>query len=496
MKFWLGVCLVMSVAVLGRSAPRFAEVFSDGVVLQQEKPITVWGYGGEPKGVVGVQLGDERVSALANESGYWQVRFEPRKASSRPAELRLIDGGKVIDTVSDVLIGEVWLAAGQSNMQWTMAQVLKKLPDAWSWDEHQGMVRFRRVNDPVQKEKGFEDRWLGGEWKEPHDDFSAVASVFAAELAKELEVPVGVIDVSWGGKPIEPFIPRFQFERDALLKEIQTLSKSEELDTLAKLKGGVIIRNPEGRPAAIYKARMKPIENFALRGFLWYQGESNAGRGEDPREYRQKLVALADGGREAGGDAALPLQFVQLPSYQPATGWIRLREEQRLAREMIPYSGMTTIVDLPGDDIHPAYKVPVGQRLAQRTLADVYGKDFPAEPRLEGVKIANSKVTVTWQVDQLMVGDWQERKLVNGSNVAQVGYFEIAGEDGVWHKAGVAIGSESCQLVISHSEVLDPWMVRYGCVTEMEQGLLFDSVGQPLSPFCSKLEGLPWEDQK
>ena len=162
-----------------------------------------------------------------------------------------------------------------------------------------------------------------------------------------------------------------------MLRPILALAEQDQLDELAVMEGGVVIRNTAGMPGRIFNARVAPVAPYAVRGFIWYQGESNAGRGEDPRNYRFKMRALADGWRTTWQQPELPLYFVQLPAFKDeATGWVRLREEQRRSLS-IPHSGMAVTIDLRDTDIHPANKLDVGDRLARWALAKTYGQKIP-----------------------------------------------------------------------------------------------------------------------
>jgi sialate O-acetylesterase len=379
--------------------------------------------------------------------------------------------------------------------------MLKGMPSTQSWVDsaERPEIRFRRINDPVLEDGDAEaadlataDAWV------PMDPqtvltFSAVAASFARKLADEQKVPVGIIDVSWGGKPIEPFIPRENFSIP-LLKQIKSLADEEKLDELAALRGGVIIRNPQGYPGAIFNARMAPLTQFGLRGFLWYQAESNAGKGEDPREYRHKMAALITGWRSRWENTELPCYFVQLPSFPSAPGWIRVREEQRRALS-ISKTGMAVTIDIRGEDIHPADKIPVGERLARLALSRTYGHDdvVASGPLYRDHAVEGSAIRVRFDFAEsgLMVGDRPDAGPVVETGDAASRWFELAGEDGAWHSATAKIDGR--EVVVTSAAVEAPIAVRYACDTQPQGGNLYNRAGLPASPFCSKLEWLPWE---
>ena len=432
--------------------------------------------------------------------GHWEARLPPQVAESEGQELELLEGTKSIAVLKDVVFGDVWLAAGQSNMEYQSRSMLKALPETKPWFESlkHSEIRFRRVGDPVLKNRDEEASDLAEQsaWSrmDPKTALgaSAVALVFARELEGELKIPIGIIDVSMGGKPIEPFIPRESFTTP-LLKQILDLSDEEKLEELALLRGGVIIRNPEGYPGAIFNARIAPLTPYAIRGFLWYQGESNAGKGEDPREYRFKQQALVKSWRSRWQDPQLPFYYVQLPSYPPATGWIRMREEQRRALESIPNSGMAVTIDVRGEGVHPPDKFAVGERLARLALRHSYDleKIVASGPSYRDHSVHGNEVHIRFSHagGGLMIGN----KPGVGTPNATLKWFELAGADGNWHAAQARI--EGDEVVVQSKAVPSPKEVRYACHANPQGGNLYNRAKLPASPFCSKLDWLHWEDQ-
>ncbi|MDF1858874.1 MAG: sialate O-acetylesterase [Verrucomicrobiales bacterium] len=484
------------------ASPRFARIFSDHIVLQRGGEIPVWGWDAEPGMRLKVRLGEIEEEATIHEDRRWSVSFPPRKASDEAVALILLKDDEEIAKVNDVLVGEVWLAAGQSNMQFPVKGMLKGLPEEQTWIDSSDCprIRFRRIGDPVLDDRRTEARELvsGGEWisMDPQSvlGFSAVAAGFARKLHESLAVPVGMIDVSWGGKPIEPFIPREAFDTD-FLKRIRELADREQLDELARTRGGVIIRNPEGHPGAIFNSRMAPIIPFGLRGFLWYQAESNSGKKEDPRDYRKKMESLIGGWRSRWANHEMPFYYVQLPSYEPATGWIRVREEQRRVLS-IPNTGMAVTIDIPGEEIHPPEKLPVAGRLARVALAQSYHKTgvTASGPNYQLHTVDGAEVQVQFEPagTELMVGNRTGDGRVEEIPATDLRWFELAGEDGVWHPAKARVDGE--KVVVVSEFVAVPVEVRYACRTSPQGGNLYSRDGLPASPFCSRLDWLPWED--
>lgn len=485
-----------------QSEPRFAHVFGDGAVLQSGSATEVWGFGADPGKSYTLEFGDHSAKTTVLEGGRWNAALPNLPRSTDPRELILAESGKAVVTIRNIVVGEVWLTAGQSNMQMQVKSMRKGMPPASEWVDSASLpqVRFRRVNDPVLTDSKTEaaDLTTSASWikmsPQSVTEFSATAAVFARQVAEELQCPVGIIDVSWGGKPIEPFIPREAFETPFLFR-IKTLADENRLDDLKQLHGGVIIRNPEGYPGAIFNARIAPLTRYGIAGFLWYQAESNSGKGEDPRRYRHKMAALARGWRKRWSDDSLPLLFVQLPSFPQATGWIRAREEQRLSLE-IPHSSMAVTIDIRGEGIHPPDKLELGKRLARCALKNTYNiKDVVASgPCYTGHEVNGSELIVRFSEIHggLRSGNRSLFSAVEFSETKDVKWFEVAATDGKWHEATAHIAGET--IIVASDQEPSPVAVRYACGTAPQGSNLYNGAGLPASPFCSDLELLEWDD--
>lgn len=494
--------------IFGQSnaAPKFSNLFTENAVLQRGENIPVTGFDADPTQLLSVRLGSLEVKAVVQPNGNWLARFDKLAATEKMSSMELVVDGEVVKSVSGVIIGDVWLAAGQSNMQMQVGGMLKQMPPAQAWIDSADLstVRFRRVNDKVLPDRNTEASDIVAEpWSIMTPEnvlrFSAAAAVYAREIAEKTGVPIGIIDVSWGGKPIESFIPRETYSSAALLQSIKQLADMEKLEQLQNLRGGVIIRNPEGYPGSIFNARIAPLAECGLAGFLWYQAESNAGRGEDPREYRLKMKALADGWRVRWQQASLPFYFVQLPSFPQATGWIRVREEQRRALELIPKSAMAVTIDIRGEGIHPPDKLELGKRLARCALKQTYQQEgiVASGPSYQSHSLDADTITVHFTNCEvgLAVGNRPVFAEVEFSEKRNISWFEVAGQDGEWHPASASISGESAVTVVSDKEP-NPVAVRYACHTDPQGDNLYNQLGLPASPFCSNLEMLGWVDQQ
>ncbi len=482
-------------AVLPADEFRVAKVFTSNAVLQRDVELPVWGFA-EPGSTVEVKFAGQVRSTSTAKDGAWQVRLAPLKANASPRQM-VVSSGARKQVLQNLLVGEVWYASGQSNMQMTLGACAAKLPAvAKLASEPAAAIRLLRINDKDLPAPAV-DLSGNGAWQTDsvaaRKQWSAVAYLFARRLHQSLGVPVGVIEGSWGGKPIEGFIPQSQFQQHKELQPVPSLARQNKLDELAKLKGGVVVRNTAGLPGRIFNARIAPVAPFAIRGFIWYQGESNAGNGEDPRHYRIKMQALADGFRQTWRDGKLPFYFVQLPAYKDeATGWVRLREEQRLSLA-IPHTGMAVTIDLRDADIHPANKIDVADRLGRWALAKDYGAKVAfSGPLFESATREGDAMRVKFlhAADGLMTAKKRGAAAPAKSESKSPGHFELADKDGVWHPAEAKI--DGATVLVRSKDVAQPAAVRYACSVGADGANLYNLDGLPASPFCSKLEFLPW----
>lgn len=437
MRTLLSVLALLGLTLPGRADVTLPTIFGSHMVLQRDKPITIWGWS-EKGEKVSVTLGEAKADATIDEKGNWKATLPAMKANSKGQTLTVEGKNKV--TFEDVLIGEVWVGSGQSNMQWSVSQS-EKPKETIAVANHPG-IRLYLV-PLIQAQTPAND--IKASWKlcTPANipSFSAALYFFGERLHKELDVPVGLIASSWGGSRIEPW----------------TVTE--------KGSGGM------------YNAMIAPLTSLSLRGVIWYQGESNVSEG---MVYRDKKEALIKGWRKFWGDD-MPFLFVQIAPFSGYGGDAEVLPklwEAQTACLKIPHTGMAVTTDIVHNvgDIHPKNKLDVGNRLALWALAKTYGKKdlVYSGPLYSGIKIDGSKAVLSFAH-------------VGGGLTARDGKplteFEIAGEDGKFVKADAVI--EGKTVVVTSKEVEKPTQVRYGWRKNANPNLM-NKEGLPAGPFRTK----------
>lgn len=433
-------------------------IFSEGMVLQQGKTVPIWGTA-DPGAEVTVSFRDQTVTATADDSGKWIASLSPLDVGGKGATLTISSGDNEI-TLGDVLVGEVWVCSGQSNMQWTISS--SAAPDeviAGSEDNLLRLLTVPRVAT-AEKQDAVDVSWTASS-PESVPGFSAVAYHFGKMLRKELDVPVGLISTNVGGTPAEAWIDAAALSAHPDLRPILDRPENER-DT--------------HRNGWLYNAMIHPIVPYGIAGAIWYQGESNAGRAF---EYQTLFPAMIANWRDAFGQGDFPFLLVQLAPFmkikaEPAdSAWAELREAQLLATQVLRQVGMAVITDVGDeDDIHPQQKEPVGQRLALAALALAYEKDIPySGPTLRSATFADGKATLKFNH-------------THGGLVARDGSltgFTIAGADRTFVNAEAEIVSEDT-IVVSSPEIDSPVAVRFGWA-DFPVVNLWNAAALPASPF-------------
>ncbi len=479
------------------AAVKLHPLFSDGAVLQRDMKVPIWGWADDGEKVT-VQVGNQEKSAAAKD-GKWSMTLDAMEAGG-PHVLTVSSGGQTIE-VKDVLVGEVWLASGQSNMQWPISRTANAeavIAAAANPSIRLLTVPRRGANEP---QSTVEANWTACS-PDSVKEFSAVAYYFGRELQKVLGVPVGLINTSYGGTPAEAWTSRGQLaakpqlagmlEDDARtianLPETQKrfedeLAKWKEEEKLAKEQGKEPPRRPQPpagensphRPSVLHNAMIAPLVPYAVRGAIWYQGESNAGRAY---QYRTLFPAMIEDWRHAWGQDDFPFLFVQLAPFMKITSepaesaWAELRDAQLQTSLTLPKTAMAVITDVGDEaDIHPQQKEPVGLRLALAARALAYGEKIEySGPVLKRQEIRKDRIVLSFD----HVGDGLA---VKGDSLTG---FTIAGKDRRWVSAYAEVQGD--QVAVWTPEVPEPVAVRYGWAN-YPLGNLWNKSGLPASPF-------------
>jgi sialate O-acetylesterase len=490
---FLAFCLPASAA----QALTLPRVFSDNMVLQREIPLKIWGWA-EPGGAVEVAFGTQRKTANAGPDGKWTATLDPLPAQADPGELKVSSGGKKL-TIRNVLVGEVWICSGQSNMEWTITQsgnARENIENA-----RHPLIRHFKVQRAVHHQPQSD---VKGDWvvcsPETAANFTAVGYHFAVELQKRLNVPIGLLNTSWGGTRIEPWtdpeafsefpklqdISEFIAKADSLHRENQT-AKLDQLEAWILQSRKALQENRElpefpgapqphplarhDRPTGIYNAMAAPLIPYGMRGVIWYQGESNNGEG---MLYHEKMKALVSSWRRLWNQGDFPFYYVQLAPYRynrpealPGI-W-----EAQAASLSIPNTGMAVITDL-GDinDIHPRNKQEVGRRLSLWAFSKEYGIegiDYSG-PLYKSKAISGKKIILTFEHAEGL-------KSHDGKPLT---WFTIAGEDKNFVPAQAEISGD--QVIVSSAAVEKPVAVRFAW-NELAEPNLVNGAGLPASPF-------------
>jgi sialate O-acetylesterase len=453
--------LVASAAESGAQA-KLASPFGDHMVLQRGRPLPIWGTAA-PGERVQVAFRAASAETIADESGRWRVDL-PAQELGEPATLKITATNTL--ELSDVLVGEVWLCSGQSNMEWSVARCGD--PEKEIADATRPTIRLYTAARGTSAEPR---RELQGSWQvcspETVKDFSATGYYFGRELSKHLGVPIGLIHSSWGGTPVEAWIAPQDLAEEPRAQA--TLAKWAERIAADERQSA----SPHA-PSRLYNAMIAPLVPFALRGAIWYQGESNAHRAE---EYRALFPRLLHSWRGAWGQGDFGFYFVQLANFKTngdPREWAELREAQTMTLAL-PATGMAVTIDI-GDsgDIHPKNKQDVGKRLALWALAQEYGRDL--------VKCGPLYQRTTVRGGALEVAFTHARGLATRDGQAPRG-FEIAGADRVYHPAEARLEGE--RVILSSPAVAQPVAARYAWKDDPQDANLQNGAGLPASPFRS-----------
>jgi len=518
--------VVLAVVLLSATMSAYADVtlnglFTDHMVLQREIPLAVYGVA-EPGEKVTVAFSGQEKSATADKDGAWSVQLDAMQASTNSAVMMVTGKNKI--EIKDIVIGDVWVCSGQSNMEWTLGNCNR--PDDIK-EANFPLIRQFLVPSQVSSYPVTEIR-SGWAVCTPQSagQFTAVGFYFGRKIHQETGIPIGLIKSAWGGTAVEPWctpnglasVPELAKDKEKLDKQIQeyrgkfkailprieayvaearkALATNAELPAPVDLPCPISNREPIGWHC-LYNGMINPLVNFRIKGVLWYQGENNGNEGDS---YFQKKRALIGGWRKAWNIGDFPFYFVQLCSFSgyPGTkpnenpaggdGWASLRMAQ-LKTLTIPNTGMAVTIDLAEEgkhsNIHPTNKKDVGERLALWSLTKDYGKKdlVYSGPLYKELKIEEGKIRITFD----NVGSGLTAATKNGYEPivkdpsGLLKKFAIAGEDRKWVWADAAI--EGKTVVVSSPGISKPVAVRYAFTWNPDGCNLYNNEGLPASPF-------------
>ena len=536
MKWLLALCLSVVVTPSWALELELPAVFSDHMVLQREMNVPIWGKA-DAQATIEASFAGQTVKTQADEAGSWRLELLPMKASveSRVLKIKIALRDEQIEhQIQDVLVGEVWLNGGQSNMY----RPFRMLVGDAKQKSHQAIVEYLRnesatANDPLLRqfrsgkvlsvdEPMFKGR---GAWTKavPGDvnEFSGTAYFFARELRRELNVPVAFLSCNLGGTLIEAWMPREAFatnsaseeyylnEVNKVHKAASTWNETEERSKYKKALEAWKKRKSEGKkvgreprrpeaphlnksvPGTLYNGIIHPVATYGIRGFLWYQGESNSAH--FPAEYGNRMVALIEGWRKAWGRDDLHFFWCQLASYKAVNnqpvgnedGYAMVKDGQRYALKL-PNTGMAVLNDV-GDaiDVHPKNKIDAGKRLSLWALNKAYGKEkiVCSGPVYRSSYVDSGKFVITFDYAHggLMTGQKHLLGPVDEVN-EPLERFQICGRDGrwVWAKAQI---TGAATVTVWHPEIKHPAEVRYAWSANADHANLYNKAGLPASLF-------------
>lgn len=477
------------------AAVECAPLFTDHMVLQRDARVPVWGKA-QPGEKVSVAVAGQTKTTTAGQDGKWRVELEPLPTGG-PFEMTVNDV-----TFKDVLVGEVWVCSGQSNMQWSVKNSNDGEAEVAAADYPQ--IRLASVTRRVSAAPA-ESCEVSWQVCSPQTvpDFSAVGYFFGRHLHRELKVPLGLIHSSWGGTPAEAWTSRESLLADPILKPIVERSDRYPQDFPALLARweqqhaawqattrsstrpttlpAVPRRptDPDANPnlaARLYNAMVYPLAPYAIRGVAWYQGESNVGRAF---QYRTLLPTMIRDWRSLWKQGDFPFLIVQLANYgkrnaEPGkSAWAELREAQELTARRLPRVGYVVTIDIGNpSDIHPRNKQAVGRRLGLLAERMVYGRDVVAAgPTYKSMRVVDGKVRVAFEN--------AEGLMAKGGKPTG---FDVAGPDRVFKSAEAML--DDGEIVVWSGDVPEPVAVRYGWASSPSCNV-YNSAGLPMAPFRS-----------
>lgn len=461
-------------AATSEAKVQLPQILSDHMILQQKSDANLWGKAApSSKVTVKASWGTEEYSVNSDREGNWKLALRTPAAGYTAYSITIADKDGAV-TLSDVLVGEVWLCGGQSNMEMPLngfwhCPVEGSLEEVALSGQFRDKIRLVKIpkTGAETPQETVEGRWqVSG--PATSGTFTAVGWHFARMLNSVLNVPVGLVSCNWGGSAVESWLPKEEVYSypENTLPSGQYAPKRDA--------GGWYHHHS---PIIMYNGMLYPIRNYTLKGFLWYQGETNAGF---PQYYAQRLATMVKVWRNLWGQGELPFYEVELAPFVyggDGTSGARIREAQRKAVELIPNSGIVSTNDLvypyEYDEIHPRRKKEVGERLSYLALNRTYGMDYlPFEgPRFKSYEVRGGEIEVAFHNGERGFSPWHD-----------IVGFEIAGEDKVFHPAEIRRGTRLNTVIVKSDKVPAPVAVRY-CFRDFQIGNFTGQRCLPVIPF-------------
>ena len=496
----VGVCIALGIAAAARGEVKPSALFGDHMVLQSGMAVPVWGTA-DPGEKVSVTFLTQNKTATADAAGKWMVRLDKLKAGG-PFELTIAgkNAGETPVVLKDVLVGEVWLGSGQSNMQFYVSKNGQGHAPYGLLDEEKEIaaanypqlrmftVKNVKAYDPLSD--------VTGDWQvctpETVPNFSAVGYVFGRDLNQALKLPVGIVLSAYGASTAEAWIPRDAMASDPLLKPM--LDKLDARENYFKAHPGgddagappspLTINARPGRPGplrdpaqdqhqptVLFNAMIHPIIPYAIRGAIWYQGESVVGGANGVMLYGHVMDTLVTQWRKLWGEGNFPFYVVQLPGQQNVSNNPLIREQQAKILSL-PNTGMAVVLDTSeAHNVHPHNKEPLGERLTDIALANVYGRKIEySGPVFASMKVEGGAVRVKFTHAQGLMAKGGTLK-----------WFQVAGADQKFVDADAKIEGDA--VVVSSPQVPAPVAVRYAWDNYPDTANLYNSAGLQAAPF-------------
>jgi len=504
MRTFAPTLLLVAFSLTAQAELKLPAIIGDNMVLQQKQANPIWGWD-TPGTAVTVTFANQTKSTKAGTDGKWTVKLDPVPANAKPAQLSI--KGSTVRELKNVLVGEVWVCSGQSNMQWTVQ-------GCWDAELEIATAKYPQIRLISVPAVGTQEpqKDFSGAWKECAPEtvagFSAVGFFYGRILHRVLDVPVGLINNAWGGSAAEAWVRRDVLEKDARFTQLMENAKKNEANIsnpevkakyeaalaewkkqaeASKLAGTPFTtRAPSppdawlrgnARPGNIFNGVLLPTIGYGIKGAIWYQGESNAGRAY---EYASLFPLMIQHWRDEWKQGDFPFYWVQLADYmaeQPQPGdsaWAELRESQTKTQNAIKNGGQAVIIDLgEANDIHPKNKRDVAERLARWALAKDYGIKLPyRSPEYKSLEITGAKAVVTLDTfgSSLRTVD-----------VGEVKGFVICGEDKKWVWATAKLLGKD-KIEVSAAAVAKPVAVRYAW-SDNPVCNVYSTEGLPMTPF-------------